>query len=202
MPDLQTPLYAESQYDNLISILTRNALNSATNSLSEPQAQLWEGIDTNCFRHPYIAIVNPFMLDVIDHSPSCLPAGGAFNNISALRDPLFSELPSGTNSGIYRQFAPRINSSAKYELAGNFPSGCDKLPGAFYSEYANNTAPASNKFKLAWNSVSACLRIFLLLLGKPLETVRTSQKKYTSVSRTKALHCTVSSVTRKTSSSK
>lgn len=40
MPDLQTHSYPYSQDNNLISILTRNALKSATNSPFKPQAQL------------------------------------------------------------------------------------------------------------------------------------------------------------------
>jgi hypothetical protein len=131
LPDINTT-YRNQLDNNLISILTRNALNAATGSPYEPQAQLWEGKDANCSQRTF------YSNDV--YSSSCETTGNTFSNISGLRDPFFAELPNTVNTGIYRQFAPRINSSAKYEIASSFPVDCDKSPGAFYSEYANTTS--------------------------------------------------------------
>jgi hypothetical protein len=151
MPDLHQPAYRNGKDDNLISILTRNALNTATDSPYEPQAQLWEGIDANCSRRSYYDTAE-------DYSPSCEQSGNTFSNITGLRDPFFSELPNSANTGIFRHFAPRINSSAKYEFVSSFPSGCDKLLGAFYVEYANNNAGFE---MLSW-SIRVCMPANLL----------------------------------------
>ncbi|RLL98917.1 hypothetical protein CFD26_106193 [Aspergillus turcosus] len=59
------------------------------------------------------------------------------NNILSLNHSFYAQLPNGFNTGVLRQFAPRVNSTATYETIGasEFPSNCDSIPGAFYSEY-------------------------------------------------------------------
>jgi hypothetical protein len=50
----------------------------------------------------------------------------------------YSQLPSGFNTGLVRQFAPRVNSTATYEIieASQFPVNCGSSSGAFYAEYS------------------------------------------------------------------
>ncbi|KAF7116163.1 hypothetical protein CNMCM5793_004183 [Aspergillus hiratsukae] len=59
------------------------------------------------------------------------------NNILSLNESFYAQLPNGFNTGVLRQFAPRVNSTATYETVGysEFPSNCDSIPGAFYSNY-------------------------------------------------------------------
>ncbi|KAF4161810.1 hypothetical protein CNMCM6936_002963 [Aspergillus lentulus] len=47
-------------------------------------------------------------------------------NISTITDPFWAELPTSTNTGLLRQFAPRINSTAIWEnnSAATLPEGC------------------------------------------------------------------------------
>jgi hypothetical protein len=62
--------------------------------------------------------------------------------MSLLEDPFFAQLPSGFSTGLIRQFAPRINSTARREniTKDEFPQGCDALPDAFYVRYENVSA--------------------------------------------------------------
>ncbi|KAF7155357.1 hypothetical protein CNMCM5623_007428 [Aspergillus felis] len=59
------------------------------------------------------------------------------NDILSLNDSFYAQLPTGFNTGVLRQFAPRVNSTATYEsiTASQFPSNCDSVPGSFYSKY-------------------------------------------------------------------
>ncbi|PKX90040.1 uncharacterized protein P174DRAFT_515258 [Aspergillus novofumigatus IBT 16806] len=59
------------------------------------------------------------------------------NDILSLNDSFYAQLPTGFNTGVLRQFAPRVNSSATYETitTSEFPSNCDSIPGSFYSRY-------------------------------------------------------------------
>ncbi|TKA29668.1 hypothetical protein B0A49_13865, partial [Cryomyces minteri] len=61
--------------------------------------------------------------------------------MSTMIDPFFAQLPYGYNTGLIRQFIPRINSTAKYEVisAVDYPTGCDKIPGSFFVDYGNVT---------------------------------------------------------------
>lgn len=52
-------------------------------------------------------------------------------------DNFYSQLPSGFNTGLLRQFAPRVNSTASYEtiVAAEFPANCSTESGALYLDY-------------------------------------------------------------------
>ncbi|GFF37934.1 hypothetical protein IFM51744_03628 [Aspergillus udagawae] len=64
------------------------------------------------------------------------------NNILSLNDSFYAQLPTGFSTGVLRQFAPRVNSTATYEsiTASEFPSNCDSVPGSFYSRYYSEYA--------------------------------------------------------------
>ncbi|KAJ5175617.1 uncharacterized protein N7482_001494 [Penicillium canariense] len=49
----------------------------------------------------------------------------------------YSQLPNGFNTGLLRQFAPRVNSTASSEtiLADQFPTNCSTEAGALYLDY-------------------------------------------------------------------
>lgn len=52
----------------------------------------------------------------------------------------YSQLPGGFNTGLIRQFAPRVNSTATYEIieASQFPVNCRSSSDAFYAEYSSS----------------------------------------------------------------
>jgi hypothetical protein len=112
---------------NDVVVLTRSALTSAT--ASQPMAQLWPGIDMSC------------NLDSKSSGGSQNCDMGAFltlGNISALPDSFIAQLPNTFDTGLIRQFIPRINSSARYETIeeSDFPNACDRIPGSFFVDYS------------------------------------------------------------------
>ena len=58
-------------------------------------------------------------------------------NITTIKDPFWAELPSGTNTGTVRQYAPRINSTVKWEAnpSGTLPPDCNMESDAFYLRF-------------------------------------------------------------------
>lgn len=67
----------------------------------------------------------------------------------------YSQVPSGFNTGLVRQFAPRVNSTATYETieASQFPVNCGSSSGAFYAEYSGSYSRYST---FSWG-VIACM---------------------------------------------
>jgi hypothetical protein len=128
---------------NFVVVMARSALTSAT--VSQQQAQLWQGGKVSC----------AFTDGVTKLPTSCNNGGATFQNLEELSDPFLAQLPSGYNTGLIRQFAPRINSSAHYEniSAENFPKNCDQKDGAFFVEYTNTT---DKYFSQTWG-VQACM---------------------------------------------
>ncbi|KAJ7441120.1 hypothetical protein FB451DRAFT_1441581 [Mycena latifolia] len=104
----------------------------ASTGTTTPQAQLWSR-NTTCNS-----------LTGGNLPLGCVIAGGqyTFSNMSLLEDPFFAQLPSGFSTGLIRQFAPRINSTARREniTKDEIPQGCDALPDAFYVRYENVSA--------------------------------------------------------------
>ncbi|KAJ7290564.1 hypothetical protein C8J57DRAFT_1705887 [Mycena rebaudengoi] len=105
----------------------------ASTETTTQQAQLWSR-NTTCNS----------LLTGGNLALDCAIAGGQYtlSNMSLLEDPFFAQLPSGFSTGLIRQFAPRINSTARMEniTKDEFPQGCDALPGAFYVRYENISA--------------------------------------------------------------
>ncbi|KAJ7711722.1 hypothetical protein B0H16DRAFT_1437587 [Mycena metata] len=122
----------EPSYDyGETTALLRDRLGST--GTTTPQAQLWfrNTTSSNTFTNTYLIAGEQY----------------TFGNMSQLEDPFFTQLPLGFSTGLIRQFAPRINSTARREniTQEQFPQGCDTLPGAFYVKYENvstqNTFP-------------------------------------------------------------
>ncbi|KGO40151.1 hypothetical protein PEXP_035350 [Penicillium expansum] len=67
----------------------------------------------------------------------------------------YSQVPSGFNTGLLRQFAPRVNSTATYEIidASQFPVDCGSSSEAFYAEYSASFAWYT---AYSWNII-ACM---------------------------------------------
>ncbi|RDW61837.1 uncharacterized protein DSM5745_10509 [Aspergillus mulundensis] len=131
--DLPSRFWVPDEYSypdsNIITIKTRAALEATTST--EKHAQLWPGANVTC---------DPFQTDKYSENV-CLRQGATFENISLLPDPFLAELPSGFHTGLFRQFLPRINSTAQYQVIteAEFPEDCDQIQGAFFAEYTNTS---------------------------------------------------------------
>ncbi|KAF8801745.1 hypothetical protein BYT27DRAFT_7261657 [Phlegmacium glaucopus] len=111
----------------LMPVLVRSAITYT--SSTDVQISLWTGSAINCSNDT-------------DASPTlgpCAVGGITLGNMSLLPQPFLAQLPSGYNTGLIRQFLPRINSSATREVIteADFPANCDTLPGSFYVNYAD-----------------------------------------------------------------
>lgn len=138
----QEPDYTDS---NLVVVLTRSALDAATNV--QRQAQLWQGANVSCA-----------LTDKVDELPlSCDRGGVTFGNMSQLENPFLAQLPGGYSTGLIQQFVPRINSSAQYQnIPGDeFPKACDQVDGAFYVNYLNVT-DLGHGYTMTWG-LEACM---------------------------------------------
>lgn len=118
---------------NKVVAMTRSVLTSTT--LVERQAQLWQGGNVSC-NYQYHPKALEFTIP-----ESCLFGGVSLANYSELVEPFLAEFPSDYNTGLYSQYIPRVNSTARYKRipADNFPAGCEKIEGAFYVHYFNTT---------------------------------------------------------------
>ncbi|KAJ5993684.1 hypothetical protein N7451_009408 [Penicillium sp. IBT 35674x] len=129
IPDQFRYLSDDDYDDDFVVVMTRSALTSATKT--QQQAQLWQSGKVSC----------AFTAGVEELPISCEYGGAKFEDLADLSDPFLAQLPSGYNTGLIRQFAPRINSSAQYEniSAEAFPKDCDQIDGAFFIDYTNTT---------------------------------------------------------------
>ena len=126
------------------TIKTPNSLQQIRNVLDIPDQFNRSGLDTS---NLVVALTREALNTASGSTiPSNLwPSTGSFNSIFSSGtgggDVFVAELPSGFNTGLVRQFLPRINSSAEYGtiLESDFPTGCDIIPGAFYVKYSNST---------------------------------------------------------------
>lgn len=75
-------------------------------------------------------------------SQECADSGQyTFGSMPNISDPFWAQPPAGFETGLWQQFAPRINFTTKYEKisADEFPQDCKTRPGALYMHYANMT---------------------------------------------------------------
>ncbi|KAL3487213.1 hypothetical protein BJX62DRAFT_246176 [Aspergillus germanicus] len=123
--------------NNIITIKTRVALETAGSG--DRDSHLWttDGNASACA--PYI----------------CTGQGTTSGDVS---DTFMAELPSGFHTGLLRQFLPRVNSTARYEVIeeADFPDDCDQIPNAFFVEYANTTRYYNTDTLQTWG-LRACM---------------------------------------------
>lgn len=132
IPDQLEPKYNSYGGDILGVLFTRRAIETADSDARRPE--LWPGAGVT-----YYALNPNLPLNDRIHIPFST-ADTTFNRVIGAEGsphPFVAELPFGFNTGLIRQFLPRINSSAKYESISesDYPTGCDTLPGAFYAKY-------------------------------------------------------------------
>ena len=117
-------------------------------SSDDVQAYVWLGKSINC-TYDSDGNITDDPLDI-----SCITtAGTTFAGIDAQNDPFIAQLPAQFNTGLIRQFLPRLNSSLTYDAVNiaEFPQNCGSLPGAFYAEYNGRGASYENY------SIQACM---------------------------------------------
>lgn len=70
----------------------------------------------------------------------------------------YSQIPSGFNTGLVRQFAPRLNSTAGYETidAIDFPTNCSAGTDIFYVDYLSSYSYTDTSTVYTWG-VTACM---------------------------------------------
>ncbi|KAJ5272622.1 hypothetical protein N7478_007747 [Penicillium angulare] len=70
----------------------------------------------------------------------------------------YSQIPSGFNTGLVRQFAPRVNSTAGYETIDpiDFPTNCSIGTDHFYADYSSSYAYSGTSRIYKWG-VIACM---------------------------------------------
>ncbi|KAF2229483.1 hypothetical protein EV356DRAFT_455776, partial [Viridothelium virens] len=134
-------------FDNLVSILTRSAITSAFST--DLQNRLWSRDSDGC---------NVTSNDDSLVSPRCSFGGITLSNLSLLNDPFLAQLPPSINTGLIRQFLPRMNSSATRDAIAesDFPVECESLPGAFYVHYNHDGVFNSTNFAGSWSAI-ACM---------------------------------------------
>ncbi|KAF8809808.1 hypothetical protein BYT27DRAFT_7187068 [Phlegmacium glaucopus] len=132
---------------DILPVLVRSALTYT--SSTDVQSCLWTGSAIKCSNDT--------------QSGPCALGGITLANMSLLPQPFLAQLPSGYNTGLVRQFLPRINSSATREMIteADFPKNCDTLPGSFYVNYANTYlddfgGPLSLVLSYGWHLI-ACM---------------------------------------------
>ncbi|OQE16401.1 hypothetical protein PENSTE_c024G00002 [Penicillium steckii] len=131
--DLQTWIdFAADPYNNRWSIpeqtaKLRSRLISTVNT--DPQYRLWSrGTGYN--------------ISTDGLSQACAESRqSTFGKMPNISDPFWAQPPSGFQTGLWQQFAPRINFTTEHKKipTDEFPDDCKTKPGALYMHYANMT---------------------------------------------------------------
>ena len=114
--------------DGLSTVKLRSNLASAVND--EVQTRLWS-------RNNDIVSLEDRVENSDAYSLLETKSQNTLANLSIITDPFWAELPSSTTTGLLQQFAPRINSTAKWENNSDamLPAGCHPSSDAFYLHY-------------------------------------------------------------------
>lgn len=113
--------------DNMLApAQLRSAVTSTTST--DPQVRLWTAAGAlNCTN------------STAQTSNACASGQISLRNMSLLQDPFVAQLPAGYNTGLVRQFMPRINSTVYRERIApdEFPPDCGNLHNSFYVNYSD-----------------------------------------------------------------
>ncbi|RJE26359.1 hypothetical protein PHISCL_01332 [Aspergillus sclerotialis] len=116
--------------DNGLNAAKLRAVLSST-EVTEVQTRLWSSSNGT------VTSDDKFRAGGLSYSSFQTKSQNTLANITTINDPFWAELPSGTNTGTLRQFAPRINSTAKWEAnpSGVLPEDCNKESDAYYLRF-------------------------------------------------------------------
>jgi hypothetical protein len=132
-------------------------------SLSPVQQNLWAR------GHPCAASYSAQLSRLHDGFP-CTGNGATFYSLSSypvLEDPFVAQLPSGFNTGLLRQYAPRVNTTATYMEVNKIPDEC--MTGQSFQ--ASFSGPENRTDFRAYWSISICLPV----IKYPIQGVRERQ---------------------------
>lgn len=132
------------QYRPVALIATNLRAAMTSTSSTDPQSRLWSSPGA----------VNCTNMTASDNG-ACAFGQVALSNISALEDPFVAQLPAGYNTGLVRQFLPRINSSVSRERIDEtqFPTNCSH-DSIFFANWST-TAP-DTQIGPSWHLI-ACM---------------------------------------------
>ncbi|KAJ5610595.1 hypothetical protein N7510_007314 [Penicillium lagena] len=114
--------------DGLSTVKLRSSLASAVND--EVQTRLWSRNNDTVSLEDRVENAEAYsMLETKSQN--------TLANLSIITDPFWAELPSSTTTGLLRQFAPRINSTARWESNTDamLPADCHPSSDALYLHY-------------------------------------------------------------------
>lgn len=136
--------------NNRVAVITRYALTSTFNT--DPQSRLWSHGRSDCDSNNSTEDASTRNVQL------CSGEIANLGNMSQLTDPFLAYLPSGFNTGLVKQFIPRLNSSVsrRKTSASEFPADCDSLPGAFYVHYSHAGEANDTNYAGNW-SIVACM---------------------------------------------
>jgi len=115
--------YPYASEPDSVPALTQDLLRSTYTE--SPQPHLWqEGVDCSP--------------STKSQTEPCVPEPATFDNFTALSSPYLAPLLVGYHTGVIKQFAPRINSTVKWEVVSpeDVPIDCVGSPDSFYVFYA------------------------------------------------------------------
>ena len=139
--------------ENLITVTARSAMTSA--NIETPQGRLWSRKANNC------TIRDPETYAGRKVPNSCLSGQANSTSVNQLTDPFLAQLPVDYNTGLIRQFALRLNSTAWREAVDedDYPANCDSLPGAFHVNYSSVSPNNATTVMTGWDtwSLTACM---------------------------------------------
>lgn len=110
----RVPSYTYQGTNDLDAAAVLRAAMTSTSS-TDPQSRLWSSPGAvNCTN------------STASDDGACVFGQVALSNMTALEDPFVAQLPAGYNTGLVRQFLPRINSSVSRERIDEtqFPTNC------------------------------------------------------------------------------
>jgi hypothetical protein len=130
--------------NNTVVLVTRDSLQAAT--LVEHRPQLWSRGRTDCETETLVY-------------SECSLGIATFANIPDLSDPFLAELPSGYNTGLIRQYLPRINSSTSI-VSAEFLGNCEAIPGSLFVHHRYKLSTSSDdsmyEYDIPW-AVTICM---------------------------------------------
>lgn len=118
--------YNRSSPQPLLTALLRGDLENCY--ATDQQQYLWLGDPPNC------STPNP----TIDaNNPNCLYGGATLSNLPADQDPFVAHVPTTFNSGLMRQFAPRLSTTVSYDAVQSdlLSQDCQIKEDAYYVSY-------------------------------------------------------------------
>ena len=104
---------------------------------NDVQPYVWLREGTNCTYDPNGRITSK-SVDVSCEAGTGTTYSDLFSKQTFGQDPFIAQLPAQFNTGLIRQFLPRVNSSLTYVVVdtAEFPQDCDQSAGSFYAEYS------------------------------------------------------------------